>query len=91
MYSCLVSLLLLSSNYITLMHKLRKHRLPEFGKKTKSLPTYLPGEPGRNPQFYFGRAYQGAQGRVYPYPSQEFLTDDGLIKHTNSLILKMSI
>lgn len=40
-----------------------------------TLPTYLTGEEGKNPRFYFGRAYQGAQGRVYPYPIREVLTD----------------
>ena len=33
-----------------------------------TIPTYLAGEPERNPVFYFGRAYQGARGPVYPYP-----------------------
>jgi tetratricopeptide (TPR) repeat protein len=38
------------------------------------LPTYLVDPPGRNPRFYDGRAYQGAQGRVYPYPIFESLS-----------------
>ena len=38
------------------------------------LPTYLAGSPEPNPMFYFGRAYQGAEGRVYPYPLQDKLT-----------------
>ncbi|MBM3747972.1 MAG: DUF5107 domain-containing protein, partial [Acidobacteria bacterium] len=38
------------------------------------LPTYLAGAPEPNPMFYFGRAYQGAEGRVYPYPLQDKLT-----------------
>jgi tetratricopeptide (TPR) repeat protein len=38
------------------------------------LPTYLAGEPERNPIFYFGRASQGAEGRVYPYPLYDTLT-----------------
>jgi tetratricopeptide (TPR) repeat protein len=38
------------------------------------LPTYLAGEPERNPMFYFGRASQGAEGRVYPYPLYDKLT-----------------
>ena len=41
-----------------------------------TLPTYLVGDKGKNPRFYFGRAYQGAQGRVYPYPMQERLTQE---------------
>jgi len=40
-----------------------------------TLPTYLTGEPCIFPIFYNGRAYQGAQGRVYPYPFLDELTD----------------
>ena len=39
------------------------------------LPTYLSGEPEPNPVFYFGRNSQGAEGRVYPYPLYDSLTD----------------
>jgi tetratricopeptide (TPR) repeat protein len=38
------------------------------------IPTYVPGPPDQNPMFYFGRAYQGAEGRVYPYPLYDKLT-----------------
>jgi tetratricopeptide (TPR) repeat protein len=38
------------------------------------IPTYLVGEPEPNPVFYFGRASQGAEGRVYPYPLYDVLT-----------------
>jgi len=40
-----------------------------------SIPTYRIGEPERNPIFYTGRAYQGAKGRIYPYPLLDKLTD----------------
>lgn len=39
------------------------------------LPTYLAGPPEPNPMFYFGRASQGAEGRVYPYPLYDTLTN----------------
>jgi tetratricopeptide (TPR) repeat protein len=39
------------------------------------IPTYLTGEPEALPMFYQGRAYQGAQGRVYPYRLLDQLTD----------------
>ncbi|MHC4743544.1 MAG: DUF5107 domain-containing protein [Planctomycetota bacterium] len=39
------------------------------------IPTYMVGQPDKNPRFYSGRAYQGAQGRVYPYPMLDTLTD----------------
>jgi tetratricopeptide (TPR) repeat protein len=38
------------------------------------IPTYLAGAPEPNPMFYFGRASQGAQGKVYPYPLYDRLT-----------------
>ena len=40
------------------------------------LPTYAPGGYDKTPLFYTGRVYQGAQGRVYPYPMQDVLHDD---------------
>ena len=39
-----------------------------------TIPTYLAGEPEPNPMFFFGRASQGAQGPVYPYPMYDTLT-----------------
>src|ERR1039457_4123769 len=39
-----------------------------------TIPTYLAGDPGPNPMFFFGRASQGAQGPVYPYPMYDTLT-----------------
>ncbi|MBN2505364.1 MAG: DUF5107 domain-containing protein [Verrucomicrobia bacterium] len=46
----------------------------EVREGTIVLPTYLVGEPERNPMFFFGRASQGAEGRVYPYPLHDTLT-----------------
>src|SRR5215471_20964413 len=39
------------------------------------LPTYLAGPPDPNPMFYFGRDSQGAEGRIYPYPLYDNLTN----------------
>ncbi len=39
------------------------------------IPTYLAGDPEPNPMFYFGRMSQGAEGRVYPYPLYDTLTN----------------
>ena len=41
-----------------------------------TLPTYSPGGYDKTPIFYTGRVYQGAQGRVYPYPMQDVLHDE---------------
>lgn len=38
------------------------------------IPTYEIGPPEPNPIFFFGRASQGAEGRVYPYPLYDRLT-----------------
>ncbi|MCK4886799.1 MAG: DUF5107 domain-containing protein [Planctomycetes bacterium] len=38
------------------------------------LPTYKLNPPDLNPMFYNGRAYQGAQGRIYPYPFSDSIT-----------------
>jgi len=42
-------------------------------EETITIPTYAPGPCDKNPIFYTGRVYQGAQGRVYPYPLQDVL------------------
>ena len=47
----------------------------EFKETSCVLPTYAPGGYDKTPIFYTGRVYQGAQGRVYPYPMQDVLYD----------------
>jgi len=39
------------------------------------IPTYLAGDPDPNPMFHLGRSSQGAEGRVYPYPLYDTLTN----------------
>ena len=46
-----------------------------IAEKSITLPTYAPGGYDKTPLFYTGRVYQGAQGRVYPYPMQDVLHD----------------
>ena len=52
------------------------------------LPTYLVGADEKNPRFYFGRAYQGAQGRVYPYRMQDRLTEERVDKTYRAVVLE---
>ena len=52
------------------------------------IPTYEVGKPDPNPRFYAGRAYQGAQGRVYPYPMLDRLTDIRKDKTYNAVYLE---
>ena len=40
------------------------------------LPTYKIGPADQNPRFYSGRVTQGAQGKVYPYPMWDVLTNE---------------
>ncbi len=57
-------------------------------EKAITIPTYATGEAEVNPVFYTGRAYQGAQGRVYPYPMHDRLTDDLVEKTYTGLFLE---
>ncbi|MDX9866771.1 MAG: DUF5107 domain-containing protein [Kiritimatiellia bacterium] len=55
---------------------------------TVTLPTYPPGPYDKNPIFYTGRVYQGAQGRVYPYPLQDTLRDEKVDRTYTALRLE---
>lgn len=52
------------------------------------IPTYDAGSPDLNPQFYIGRTYQGAQGRIYPYPMIDNLTGKKINKSYNAVYLE---
>jgi tetratricopeptide (TPR) repeat protein len=39
------------------------------------IPTYLAGPPDPDPMFFFGKGSQGAEGRIYPYPLYDNLTN----------------
>ena len=45
-------------------------------EKPLVIPTYKLNPPDLNPMFYDGRAYQGAQGRIYPYPFSDSITTE---------------
>jgi tetratricopeptide (TPR) repeat protein len=57
-------------------------------EEPRVIPTYLIGAPDINPRFYTGRTYQGAQGRVYPYPMLDVLTDNRRDKTYNAVYLE---
>jgi tetratricopeptide (TPR) repeat protein len=57
-------------------------------QETVSIPTYLVDPPDPNPRFYDGRAYQGAQGRIYPYPIFESLSDTRVLKDYDLVFLE---
>lgn len=53
-----------------------------------TIPTYEVGAPDLVPRFYDGRVYQGAQGRIYPYPISDKLTDAKVDKAYNAVYLE---
>ena len=52
------------------------------------LPTYLVAPADKNPRFYDGRVTQGAQGRVYPYPMSDVLTNERSQKRYQMVFLE---
>ena len=53
-----------------------------------TIPTYEVRPPEKAPLFYHGRAYQGAEGHIYPYPFQDELTDQRVEKEYNAVYLE---
>jgi len=53
-----------------------KHTPVRIWTQQVVLPTYLVGEPNRNPMFLEKRVYQGSSGRVYPYPVIDRISDE---------------
>src|SRR5512142_1526974 len=41
----------------------------------ENIPTYKANPPDPNPMFFFGQGSQGAEGRIYPYPAYNSLTN----------------
>ncbi len=52
------------------------------------IPTYLVGEPEKNPIFYTPSNYQGAKRKIYPYPNLDKLTDEKVEKSYKGLFLE---
>jgi tetratricopeptide (TPR) repeat protein len=88
--SCFAATLLMS--LMTLANVLRAQEKPKTSariwEEDLTLPTDLVDQSGKNPRFYFGRAYQGAQGRVYPYRMQERLTERRVDKTYRAIVLE---
>jgi tetratricopeptide (TPR) repeat protein len=53
-----------------------KHSTVQIWAEDAVIPTYLVGEPNRNPMFLEKRVYQGSSGRVYPYPVIDKICDE---------------
>ncbi|MBP8302943.1 MAG: DUF5107 domain-containing protein [Phycisphaerae bacterium] len=55
------------------------------------IPTYEAGPPEPNPMFYLGKASQGAEGRVYPYPLYDSLTGQKTDKTYREVFLENEV
>lgn len=53
-----------------------------------TVPTWEVYAPDHNPRFYAGRAYQGAQGRVYPYAIIDNLSENRVEKTYRAVYLE---
>ena len=54
----------------------------------EEIPTYTAGPPDPNPMFFFGKQSQGAEGRIYPYPLYDNLTNVKSSKTYNIVYLE---
>lgn len=54
----------------------------------ENIPTYLAGPPDLDPMFFFGQGSQGAEGRIYPYPLYDNLTNKKRDKIYNVVYLE---
>ena len=52
------------------------------------IPTYLVGEPNRNPMFLEKRVSQGSSGRVYPYPVIDKICDEKVQEKHRAVFLE---
>lgn len=52
------------------------------------IPTYLTGEPDKNPMFFEKRVYQGSSGRVYPHPVIDKICDEKVDKTYHAVCLE---
>lgn len=88
--ACFAAILLLSlaSPENVLQAQDKAHSGARIWEEDLALPTYRVGADGKNPRFYFGRAYQGAQGRVYPYRTQERLTEERVDRTYRAVFLE---
>jgi tetratricopeptide (TPR) repeat protein len=56
--------------------------------ETVTIPTYLTGEPEKNPLFLEKRVYQGSRGAVYPYPVIDQFSTEKVEREYTALFLE---
>ncbi len=67
---------LITGIVILIMHNSAPGQSPVIIREVDEIiPTYRMELPDPNPMFYFGRGSQGAEGRLYPYPLYDNLTN----------------
>jgi tetratricopeptide (TPR) repeat protein len=71
LHSLLVAFLLMPS----LMLWAQAQAPVQIGEAPLTLPTYEIGPPEQSPMFFAGRIYQGAAGKIYPYPLYDTILD----------------
>ncbi len=52
------------------------------------IPTYLPGQPDKNPIFLEKRVYQGSSGKVYPHSVIDSVADEKVLKTYRAVYLE---
>ena len=57
-------------------------------EEPKTIPTYRAKKPEKAPMFYHGRAYQGAEGHIYPYAFRDQLTNKRVKKEYKAVYLE---
>ncbi len=70
-YSLLVAILLIPTSALMAQAPAPVH----IWEAPMTLPTYKIGPPEQSPMFFAGRIYQGAAGKIYPYPLYDRILD----------------
>ena len=81
-------LLLISPDFISGQIPVNSDKAVKIWEESLLMPTYLVDPQSTNPRFYDGRSYQGAQGRIYPYPVNESLSDNRVDKQHHMVYLE---
>ncbi|MEJ2007775.1 MAG: DUF5107 domain-containing protein, partial [Acidobacteriota bacterium] len=68
-YMFIIVIILMSATTVWAQAQVRIWQAP------LTLPTYKVGPPEQTPMFFAGRTYQGAAGKIYPYPLYDKLLD----------------
>lgn len=70
-----IIVLIAGINFLILPHFSMAQSPVTIREVDEVIPTYPAGPPDPNPMFFFGKESQGAEGRIYPYPLYDNLTN----------------